>query len=68
MDDVKRYLDKILVDLKSKKNNHTHVGNNVNTTCSSSIRIRFNVNTTCSSSIRIRFFQTLMLLLNKIFA
>ena len=56
MDDVKRYLDKILVDLKSKKNNHTHVGNNVNTTCSS------------SSSIRIRFFQTLMLLLNKIFA
>ena len=55
MDDVKRYLDKILVDLKSKKNNHTHVGNNVNTTCS-------------SSSIRIRFFQTLMLLLNKIFA
>ena len=52
MYNVKRYLDEILVELKSKKNNHTHVGNNINTT---------------RSNIRIRFFRTL-LLLNKIFA
>ena len=56
MDDVKRYLDRILSRPESKKNNHTRVGNNVKYYACS------------SSSIRIRFFQTLMLLPNKIFA
>jgi hypothetical protein len=34
MYNVKHYLDEILVERKSKKNNHTHVGNNINTICS----------------------------------